>query len=1113
MKSTNLSKNDFTAVARLLTDKFIDLLSGDDEEALFGRKPSDIVMLGMMKAEVAMTNESGDRVYASEEKKFESVPAIGMTFKTAAKQVELHLKGRLYYRAKPTFEEQTANLVKKYSRSEGKDFKNLNELKAYFKEKADADPGYIYPNEELMYLYRSLDLSALLPVFLIDLEKFEESISATNERIGALLASACDELFSLSFCFKKTFRPIVDWFDQPSFEGAVNSAATNIKPNWEIRAVGEVVQEENGERHVSLQIMNGTPSIPLKEAFDTTVYNGGLDVKSDIPFSPIRLNSLKHDYLNPSLIYAIGINCSVDYSDPTYLKTTNIPSYEQKRTKPNPLYDENVTFEALLIDPLKNLRRISDGLKESIKEYEKQIDEEKNGTSPNYIKRFSDEIFSLQCESKRFENGILLIERKTIVRQAFDLMNKTMALNSRYKGWRLFQIVFIVSEIPDIGYSEFKGSPFFESNTIDNVDLIYFPTGGGKTEAFFGCSVFTAFFDRLRGKRSNTSVFVKYPLRLLSSQQLDRLVYLTMNANVVKKQNNVPGDPFTVGFFTGSTNTPNIIKADMATHYEEAGSDLLNEEVRQIDSCPRCHGPVQLKFDRNSWCLKHVCEHCGTIPVLIIDDDIYRYPPTFVVSTIDKLANIGTSVGFKSLLGNDLGVCPKHGRVFKRGRRCGVPGCVEHVDAIEVKDPVPTLFIQDELHLVNESLGTFDSHYESFLQYYCEQLVPKPTRKKIKYIAATATISDYESHCFNLYYKNARCFPASVKGKNFYSYVDEDDLNRIIVGAAFYGGSITDCVQRAITFMRELILRMMADKEGNYLKEAKQQGFTGDSDGLKTVLNDYLVSIIYNISKNDAGNVQAAIENQGNNYLKSHGCPEFRIDEISGDKDFIAVKNIMHDIESVDKKLDTTNLIVATSSISHGVDEDCFNQIFFYGMPNKTSEYIQAYSRVGRKYTGIVFDVIRLARDRDQSYLKNFDGFHRYKDLLIEPVPINRWAKNAVYSTLPGILSALLLQALVMDYRAISVTKRIKDGTITLPTLKETVCNIYGCDGNSSANIYKKIIEEEVENIFYGFSSNTDAEILIGDLIARNNSKMKKPMTSLRDVDIALSIKLGGDGK
>ena len=701
-----------------------------------------------------------------------------------------------------------------------------------------------------------------------------------------------------------------------------------------------------------------------------------------------------------------------------------------------------------------------------------------------------------------------MIERKNEVYNAFVLMNKSFAYKTSYLGWRLFQIVFIVSEINDIVYSEYKDSPIYRNSTIDLVDMLYFPTGGGKTEAFLGCALFTAFFDRIRGKSEGVSAFIKYPLRLLSSQQLERVLKISMKANVIKELENIPGKQFTVGFYTGSQNTPNKIDKEYQQRMENWDQLKLDSTHRQIDRCPICGEEIHVSFDKNRWIMVHKCEQCGVIPVLIVDDDIYRYPSTFIISTIDKLANMGTSCGFKSLLGVNYGVCSQHGNILMPSGKCGCPNCKSSYRKFTYKDPVPTLFIPDELHLVNESLGTFDSHYEGFLQYYTETLISNSYRKKIKYIGATATISQYEDHCRNLYYKNGICFPNSVKGKNFYSYIDENDLNRIIIGAALYGGSITDCVRAAISYFRKVIFEMKKNKH-LIVESLKKNGFAGDADSLDMILNDYLISILYNNSKDDASKLQASLQNQGNNYLNDENIPLFDFGVITGDVEFIEIKNIMHEIDGVEDKTQTKNMVIATSAISHGVDVDSFNQIFFFGMPNKTSEYIQAYSRVGRKYTGIVFDVIRLMRDRDKSFLKNFDSYHRYKDILVEPVPINRWAKNAIYSTLPGIVSAYLLQYVANDYSSISITKKINNCDILLEDIITDIKNIYKCSNlEPNSKLYSEIIEFELEQIYLKFKTNIEPSIRISDIITEGNSKKKKPMTSLRDVDLTLEVTL-----
>ena len=175
-------------------------------------------------------------------------------------------------------------------------------------------------------------------------------------------------------------------------------------------------------------------------------------------------------------------------------------------------------------------------------------------------------------------------------------------------------------------------------------------------------------------------------------------------------------------------------------------------------------------------------------------------------------------------------------------------------------------------------------------------------------------------------------------------------------------------------------------------------------------------------------------------------------------------------------------------------------------MPNKTSEYIQSYSRVGRKFTGIVFDVIRIARNRDKSYLKNFIPYHKFKDLLVEPVPINRWAKMAIYSTLPGIVSAIFLQHYNCDGFTKSVHDKIMKQIITFDNLLKIVKKAYGCDGNPESLMYEKIIEEEIENIYNGLKNNMEQKQFLSQGIASCNTYGNEPMPSLRDVDVNLTV-------
>lgn len=1100
---SKINKKNCTIIAEELLNSLTKKITGEDEEWLFGKRPSDCVMVGMIggcKEESSIIK--GEEV---DDQRFESVPSIGIRFRfnTNYSRAWVRVKGKLFYRVKPFYTDQIKYMIlyfrKKFGAEKVVDKESLINYIIDQKNNSICDEKI-----DIVKIYKSISLSDLGEIE-IDLNDAAKSQDILDNELCIRLNKKIDEINKYSISCKNVLRSASFLLDEENFNNLLNSSISQVNIGWELRTYCSLTKYEKYSEFL-LQLINYTNK-PAPLSYEEQIFNGGLKIRGEVDFIPIEINSIKYNYIDRPNLPAIGNNCAVIKKGNNILETENIPFYKEHRVVTISQFNDKISFTNLIENPVFNLNFIYKKMKDRLSLYKAQL-------SQNFNKYFDIEIQDFEHEVNRFKRGIELIENREAVRTSFKLMNVTFSKNLKYNGWRLFQIVFIVSELPDLVNCEYEYTPGFWKNDIDNVDLIYFPTGGGKTETFLGCCIFSAFFDRIRGKNNGTTAIIKYPLRLLASQQLDRVLTLTINANIVKKKFNIGGDEFSVGFFTGSGNTPNKIDEKKKNDITDWDQATINENYRQIDVCPICHHEMNVFFDTDKWVLRHKCSSqiCNfEPPIYIVDDEIYRKSPTFVISTIDKMANIGTSLGFRGLFGQTNNKCSKHG--FSLGKKCSVPNCMCQIEEdVERKDPIPTLLIQDELHLVNESLGTFDSHYESLIQYYSEKLVSPNQRKKIKYIGATATIQNYESHIFGLYSKKATKFPTYIKKENFYSYIDDDDISRIIVGTALYGGSITESVQKIITLSR-IIVSNWYDEIDDFYNVVLKKGFKGTKEDLKMVLFQYLIEIIYNNSKNDAGTIRAVLENLGNNVLQSEGIKNFDIAEITGDVEFKTIKSVMHDIEANENKQQTKNVIIATSAISHGVDEDCFNQIYFFGMSNQTAEYIQAYSRVGRAYTGLVFDIFRIVRDKDKSYLKNFYNYHEYKDILIDPVPINRYAKNAIYSTLPGIVAALMYQHYAKNYQsysAMNVTKLIKDKILSKEKLIEDIENIYGCDQFES-QLYKQIIDDEVEAIFDGFENNTSNDLKIADLIKRCNSKHKGPMTNLRDVEIGLEIELRGD--
>ena len=1135
--------NDYNVLAKFLTDKYINRVSGRDfPDRIVGEEPEKVVMAGTMAEERnEETFEGGYREDIS--KQFESIPSISLSFhidKNSIGSLRVIPRGLLFYTVLPKYEEVKDYILRIQSERDHTIYNSINELI----EK--------HPNERyvLPRVYKKIAIEDAIKDG-IEIQLKDISIGKThleadiNKRLNEIADKISDEI---------RIVPDVDIYandlvDDDHFRLKCTAKQEKVNAQWSIDIL-EIISEEQDDYYFTFQMVNKSVKSDRQNlGYLPRIYDAGITITADkdIQFKEIPMRYFKTGFKKKDPVYAITENCSVEYdSDVNQLKTVNIPRYYQKRTITIDKYNEYTRFDSLINDPIKNLKYILDELKKDYKKCRNEFDTVE-GLAEVAIENYRTALSDYETEISRFENGIQQIEYTDWVKRAFVLMNKTfntrLSSNSHaIKGWRLFQLVFIVSMICEVIRGEYKDDtdPALKNADNDIANLLYFPTGGGKTEAFLGITVFSMFFDRIRGKDYGVTAILKYPLRLLAVQQLERVLTVIMKANIVMKAESglINANPFSLGFYVGKANTPNRIDA-LETLSErgnknankqlilESDQDTLNEYYRFIDTCPVCGKKmINVSFNKEGWRLEHICDNkdceIHALPLYIVDNEIYRYLPSVIVSTIDKMAMVGTTEEFKMLFGQVKNKCSIHG--FTSGTKClcSKSGCDNKLEKIQLlKDPIPTLFIQDELHLVKESLGTFDAHYESFLKYYAEYLVPEEQRKKIRYVGATATISMYEEHLNNLYHMKGRRFPCEYpsmdNNRNFYSKIDESDITRIILGYVPYGRSITDSVWQSVLAMRVIVYDIMVHLDDYYsvLKD-KPYGFEGSKEDLKEKLYDYWIELVYNKVKNDVNNLYNAFQNQANNYLEDKGITKYYPESMTSDTDFQSVRKTLFEIQENRKKLDSKNLLLATSTISHGVDEDSFNVMYFFGIPNNNAEYIQAYSRTGRKYTGIVMDLIRLTRVRDRSYLKNFVIFHQNKDELVEPVPINRWAKNAVYCTLPGLIIAVLYQyyapllSIENVYSATIWKKAFEEGKIDPAEVAQILIEAYGCnDSEKMSEAYRDAITDEVLRICNGIKTFTPGpNEYISDGIARYAHGNKRPMTSLRDTEEQVSIRI-----
>ncbi len=1128
--------------SRQLLKDFRSLITGEDVERVVGENPEDRFFVGKL---ISLRNGMEENQNLTS-KSF--IQSIGADFYVANSELnravlDIYPIGDFYYRVYPTLEEQRTALLNEINKRSDIKYSSYAEvMEASLRENSGLDDYAI----ALTPVFQKVRIHAeefclsikLSECFVGDSEYgYIDENSPINkvfaEYVESLAEPHNENLYKYIVREKTTIKDLADKNTYRAF--LLNNAKKDVRlqQNWNLY-LDMTLRKFQEKTLISVNLVNNSSLFSngqfRKSDNKSTIeslFNSGLKIAlKNAVFEKIELDYFLDDYKYDKRQAAIGNNCTVYFDDQTNTITTDhLPVYPQKRLVTRIHEGLDVTFARLIAKPIETLENIYQRMQEEYRFW--CADDKLRATAKTETaqEKLKEEIETFKEEIGRFRFGIDILNKYPILLQCFKHMNETFRQTSKkFNSWRLFQIVFIVSVIPDIAACDPRILSEDErgKSKLNAISLLYYPTGGGKTEAFLGILIFNLFYDRYRGKNCGVTGILRYPLRLLSVQQVQRLANVLAQAELIRRS--IPeiknSDAFSLGYFVGDINTPNRLSEDDIQRYESMTEKQLDEE-RVIDICPFCgKATVHLKPVRDEWRLVHYCSdpECpsgGVLPLFIVDNEIYRYLPSAVISTVDKLAILGNNKKFRAILNGVSLKCPKHG--YTSSSKCVERGCdVETFDYehIRMYDPAPTLFIQDELHLIRESLGTYASHYESFIDYYLKNI--SCSRRGAKIIGATATISSYEEQVSQLYLKEKEetiRFPAASPylDHNFYAYSDKDDTQRFIMGYAPYGRSVVSSVASSLKYMRMAVHKYLENPE--LMMQISGIGIDTEEEARK-VLEDYWILLEYNNVKRDGNMVEGEIDNHTNNELRGQGIPHFSIRKMTGDETFQNVREVLAEVENSENVFEGVNMISATSMISHGVDADRFNVMFFYGIPGNTAEYIQAYSRTGRKHSSIVVDIIRPARETDCSYLKNFIMFHDYKDILVDAVPINRWATKAVKSTLPGILTGLLLNQydLILEpevgtlFFMKNIKKAITNNLLDKQMIKEQLIEAYGCNSSAAHHLsgqYKLEIERFVDDIFMQILDRawTDEAIFAG--FTRMGYRI---MNSLRDTDVQLII-------
>ncbi|MCC0724285.1 helicase-related protein [Clostridioides sp. ZZV14-6104] len=866
---------------------------------------------------------------------------------------------------------------------------------------------YIYYDNGMLLLHKGFTYSQI--------KSWEKSgIFRQQEEFKNAVYKLCNQCANRMTSYKrkeiKFLNPINLYF------GGKNQAAFTIED--EQLKIFAIKKEYKGKFGITVMLINEA------EGFDDTKYVFQPEIiidscENNITF--LSSHSLENS-INPQLdllyrhkkSYGIGHGTSVDFSEVNVetgigrIRTNYMPSYEVPNTK----FDVEPTNSFDILSML-NLSDLSDikkevlikELEEFVQNYEKwiyNIDLKlQNELLDNQLKNIAKEnIKSCRVAKERMYEGIKILLNNEEAFKAFQLANKSMLIQriqSKYKKevdskhsfeaykkysikearWRGFQLGFLLMTIASIVNKKNKFR--------DIVDLIWIPTGGGKTEAYLGVSAFTIFYRRLNRKENGygTAIIMRYTLRLLATQQFERACKLICACEYIRREEAINlGDlPISIGLWIGANQTPNsIYEADKIK--KELLNDKNSDNKFQLLKCPWCGEPLT-KLDENSsgeWgykitrgkdkkfvfiCPSSKCYFNEELPVQVVDECLYEEPPTLLFSTVDKFAMLPWKEKASSFFG--------HGS----------------------ENDCPELIIQDELHLISGPLGTLVSLFETSIDYLCGI---KGVRPKI--ISSTATICEANNQVKNLYNRDTSQFPPiGIEIEDSYFVKEEVNLNkagRLYIGVCGIGQTQTTTEIRLFASILQRVSRLnipydIKDKYWtlvSYFNSIRELGKA--STLIYDDVKDYMIRIANRNGKmSDIRKIYSASE------LTSR----------------ISSSQIIKTLNDLDKEYpnkDVVNVLLATNMISVGVDVARMNIMTIIGQPKLTSEYIQASSRVGRSDPGIVFTLYDGRKSRDESHYEIFQSYHQAFYKYVEPTSITPFSEPALERMLHSVFITMV---------------------------------------------------------------------------------------------------------
>ena len=883
--------------------------------------------------------------------------------------------------------------------------------------------------------------------------------------------------------------------------------------------------------------------------------------------------SLKLLYRNKKIFASgLGTSCdwNVDSNGEGQIYTDFLPIKEVPQIDFNLQSDNEDMQKVLSMKYLSDLNDIDKSekislLKEYVKLYEQWIEEllnKKKTLDDKFNSIAQNNIDECLCSLGRMKKGIELLEKDNIAWDSFQLANRAMLMQrahikfqvsvadkdrfyddeevanfldnvdyseverfveDRY-SWRPFQLAFIIMSIQSI----------VEDNSEDRklVDLIWFPTGGGKTEAYLGLTAFTIFYRRMMHMEdsSGTTVIMRYTLRLLTAQQFTRASTLICACEYIRKDSkkkrpkyknyDLGNEKITIGLWIGGEHTPNTNKNATENLKRLNNSDKFSLKTNkdkynkfQVLKCPWCgtkmvkevvdgklvSSPFGYRMSRGKFqlfCPQEACPFEGSLPIQVVDEELYDNPPTLLFGTVDKFA----MMPWRKETGNFFAA---------------------HND-----NRPPELIIQDELHLISGPLGTIVGLYESIIEGICNHKKIMP-----KIVASTATIRKAKEQCASLYNREVAQFPSPALDAedSFFAKEKVVDHSQNQYGR-IYAGMMPSGKTKAMMEGRTIAALLQNIKEIDTTDEVKDKYWT---------LTAYFNSL------RELGKCSSIVDDDVKNHINalSTRIGDYSNKRFVGQSDEltsrVATTKLNETLDKLEKNSYTSNkddnkkypsdIVLATNMISVGIDVARLNTMFIVGQPKLTSEYIQASSRIGREYPGVAFVLYDVTKSRDRSHYEQFKSYHESFYKYVEPTGATPFSKPARDRALHAVVIALLRHTIPelseeSDARNFSLEKYSKEVQIIKDYLtnrdKSIINKVYeGMDDDSESisqeidSIFKeweRIISSSGDNVLeYGFKymmkkPGENENRILKSFDKNDRQEGMNTMTSMRNVDVSV---------